>query len=35
VSRIVVTARAERDIEDIWLAIATNNPRAATKYPDS
>jgi toxin ParE1/3/4 len=31
VSRIVVTARAERDLEDIWLTIAANNPRAATR----
>ena len=29
-SRIVVTAQAEHDLEDIWLAIAVSNPRAAT-----
>jgi len=31
VIRIVITARAERDLEDIWLTIAANNPRAATR----
>jgi toxin ParE1/3/4 len=31
VTRIVITAQAERDLEDIWLAIAANNPRAATR----
>ena len=30
-TRIVVTARAERDLEDIWLAIAADEPRAATR----
>lgn len=28
---IVITAQAERDLEDIWLTIAANNPRAATR----
>jgi toxin ParE1/3/4 len=26
-----ITALAERDLEDIWLTIAPNNPRAATR----
>ena len=26
-----ITALAERDLEGIWLTIAANNPRAATK----
>ena len=29
--RVVITTQAERDIEDIWLAVAVNNPRAATR----
>lgn len=28
---IVVSPAAERDLEDIWLTIADNNPRAATR----
>jgi toxin ParE1/3/4 len=31
VIRVTITARAERDLEDIWLIIAANNPRAATR----
>jgi toxin ParE1/3/4 len=31
VTRIVVTARAERDLEVIWLAIAADNTQAATR----
>jgi toxin ParE1/3/4 len=31
VIRVVITARAERDLEDIWLSIAVNNPRVATR----
>lgn len=30
-TRVVVTARAERDLEDLWLTIAPHNPRAATR----
>jgi toxin ParE1/3/4 len=31
VTRVVITPAAERDLEDIWLTIAANNVRAATK----
>ena len=30
-THIVVTARAERDLEDIWLTIAADSTRAATR----
>lgn len=30
-TRIVVTARAERDLEYIWLTIAADSTRAATR----
>ncbi|HEY5209668.1 MAG TPA: type II toxin-antitoxin system RelE/ParE family toxin [Stellaceae bacterium] len=30
-TEIVITPAAERDLEDIWLAIAADNPRAATR----
>jgi len=31
VSRVVITGRAERDLEVIWLTIAPKNPSAATR----
>jgi len=31
VTRVVITPAAERDLEDIWLTIAPNNVRAATR----
>jgi toxin ParE1/3/4 len=31
VIRVIITARAERDPEEIWLTIAPDNPRAATR----
>ncbi len=30
-TRVVIRPAAERDLEDIWLAIAPNNTRAATR----
>jgi toxin ParE1/3/4 len=31
VTRVVITPMAARDLEDIWLTIAPNNARAATR----
>jgi toxin ParE1/3/4 len=31
VTRVVITSRAERDLEDIWLAIAADKARVATR----
>jgi toxin ParE1/3/4 len=31
VTRVVVSPRAESELEDIWLAIAVDSPQAATR----
>jgi toxin ParE1/3/4 len=33
-AKCLLTPRAERDLEDIWLYIAQDNPRAADKLLD-
>jgi toxin ParE1/3/4 len=35
VSQVFKTARAERDLEDIWFYIAENNPAAADQLLDN
>ena len=32
-TNVTVSRAAQRDLEDIWLRIASDNPRAATKIP--